>query len=204
MSILQAFRELFRVRTIWIMGATLLFRVGCLMGVTGYTPLYLRDYLNWKPELADGTLSAFYAVSAAVVVPLTFLSDRIGSRRKIMIPALVFAFLGTVLMPVADGAFVWILMIAHGMFLDTFMSLTTTLIMESKGVKPEYFGTATGMIFTMGLIGAVSGPPIGALFTEFSGGAPYYFWSVMAFIALMIFTFAKISRPTNKVPGASL
>jgi MFS family permease len=78
-SILQAFRELLRVRPIWIMGATLLFRVGCLMGVTGYMPLYLRDFLNWKPGLADGTLSAFYAVSAAVVVPLTFLSDRTGS-----------------------------------------------------------------------------------------------------------------------------
>jgi MFS family permease len=202
-SILRAFRELLRVRSIWIMGITLLFRVGCLMGVIGYVPLYLRDYLNWRPGLADGTLSAFYAVSAAVVVPLTFLSDRIGSRRKIMIPALVCGFFGTVLMPIADGAFVWALMIAHGMFLDTFMSLTTTLIMESKGVKPEYFGTAIGMIYTMGLIGATSGPPLGALFTEFSGGAPFYFWAGLAFIALIIFSFVKVTGPAMKEPGTS-
>lgn len=195
-SILQAFGGLLHVRSIWIMGTTLLFRVGCQMGVTGYVPLYLRDFLNWKPGLADGTLSAFYAVSAAIVVPLTFLSDRIGSRRKIMIPALVFGFLGTVLMPIADGALVWVLMIAHGMFLDTFMSLTTTLLLESKGVKSEYFGTAIGMIFTMGLVGGVSGPPLGALFTEFSGSAPFYFWAGLAFIALIIFSFIRMTRPT--------
>jgi MFS family permease len=202
-SILQAFRELLRARPIWIMGTTLLFRVGCLMGVTGYVPLYLRDFLNWKSGLADGTLSAFYAVSAAMVVPLTFLSDRIGSRRKIMIPALVFGFLGTVLMPIADGALVWVLMIAHGMFMDTFMSLTTTLLLESKGVKPGYSGTAIGMIFTMGLVGAVSGPPLGALFTEFSGGAPFYFWAGLAFIALIVFSFIRVTRPTMMSPEAS-
>ena len=195
-SILQAFHELLHARPIWIMGITLLFRTGCLMGVTGYVPLYLRDFLNWKPALADGTLSAFYAFSAIMVVPLTFLSDHIGSRRKIIIPALVCALLGTVLMPIADGALVWILMIAHGMFLDTFMSLTATLLLESKGVKPEYFGTAVGMIFAMGLVGAVSGPPLGALFTEFSGDAPFYFWAGLAFIALIVFLFIKVNRPT--------
>jgi MFS family permease len=192
----QAFCELLHARPIWIMGITLLFRTGCLMGVTGYVPLYLRDFLNWKPALADGTLSAFYAFSAIMVVPLTFLSDRIGSRRKIIIPALVCALLGTVLMPIADGALVWILMIAHGMFLDTFMSLTATLLLESEGVKPEYFGTAVGMIFAMGLVGAVSGPPLGALFTEFSGDAPFYFWAGLAFIALIVFLFIKVNRPT--------
>jgi MFS family permease len=195
-SILQAFRELLHSRPIWIMGTTLLFRTGCLMGVTGYVPLYLRDFLHWKPALADGTLSAFYAVSAAMVVPLTFLSDRIGSRRKVIIPALVCGFLGTVLMPIADGALVWVLMIAHGMFLDTFMSLTATLLLESKGIKPEYFGTAIGMIFTMGLVGAVSGPPLGALFTEFSGNAPFYFWAGLAFIALIVFFSIKVTHPT--------
>jgi MFS family permease len=201
-SIPRAFHQLLRVRPIWVVGITLLFRVGCLMGVTGYVPLYLRDFLNWGPGAADGTLSAFYAISAAVVVPLTFLSDRIHSRRKIMIPALVAAFVGTLLMPLADGALVWVLMIMHGMFLDTFMSLTTTLLMESKDIKPEYFGTAIGMVFTMGLVGAVSGPPIGALFTGISGSAPFYFWAGLAFVALVIFTFVKMNRPAPRVPQA--
>ncbi len=198
--ILQAFRELVKVRPIWVMGITLMFRVGALMGITGYVPLYLRDFLDWSPGPADGTLSAFYAVSAAVVVPLTFLSDRIGSRRKIMIPALVAAVIGTVFMPIANGAAVWVLMIMHGMFLDTFMSLTTTLLMEQKDIKPEYFGTAIGMIFTMGLVGAVSGPPLGALFTGISGSAPFYFWAGLAFVALMIFSFVKLHRPSPRLP----
>jgi MFS family permease len=202
-SIAHALKELVKVRPIWVMGGTLVFRVGALMGVTGYVPLYLRDFLHWAPGAADGTLSAFYAVSAAIVVPLTFLSDRIGSRRKIMIPALVGAFVGTFLMPFADGALVWVLMIMHGMFLDTFMSLTTTLLMESPAIKPEHFGTAIGMIYTMGLVGAVSGPPLGALFTGISGSAPFFFWAGLAFTALMIFSFVKVSRPAKLVPDSN-
>jgi MFS family permease len=199
-SIPRAFRDLLHVRPIWVMGITLMFRVGALMGITGYVPLYLRDFLKWPAGPADGTLSAFYAVSAAIVVPLTFLSDRIGSRRKIMIPALAAAFVGTVLMPIADGALVWVLMIMHGMFLDTFMSLTTAILMESKDIKPEYFGTAIGVIFTMGLVGAVSGPPLGALFTAISGSAPFYFWAGLALVALLLFSFVKLERPAPETP----
>ncbi len=199
-SIVQSFRDLFRLRPIWILGATLFFRVGCVMGVTGYVPLYLQDFLGWKPGLADGTLSAFYAVSAAVVVPLTFLSDRIGSRRKIMYPAIIGSFLGTLLMPFADGALVWVLMIIHGMFLDTFMSLITTLVLETEGIKPEYTGTAVGIIFTMGICGAVTGPPVGALFTGISGSAPFFFWAGLAFVSLIIFSFVKTPRKTVATP----
>jgi MFS family permease len=80
------------------------------------------------------------------------------------------------------------------------MSLTTTLLMEQKDIKPEYFGTAIGMIFTMGLVGAVSGPPLGALFTGISGSAPFYFWAGLAFVALMIFSFVKLHRPSPRLP----
>ena len=200
-SILQSFRQLIHVRPIWILGITLLFRTGCVMGVTGYMPLYLQDFLNWKPGLADGTLSAFYAVSAVLVVPLTFLSDRMGSRRKIMIPALICSFIGTLLIPFADGALIWILMMAQGMFQDAFMSLVTTLVLETKGIKPEYFGTAIGMIFTLGLAGGVSGPPLGALFTSFSGSAPFYFWAGLALLALIVFSLAMAPRKTTLAPS---
>ena len=200
-SILQSFRQLIHVRPIWILGITLLFRTGCVMGVTGYMPLYLQDFLNWKPGLADGTLSAFYAVSAVLVVPLTFLSDRMGSRRKIMIPALICSFIGTLLIPFADGALIWILMMAQGMFQDAFMSLVTTLVLETKGIKPEYFGTAIGMIFTLGLAGGVSGPPLGALFTRYSGSAPFYFWAGLALLALIVFSLAMAPRKTTLAPS---
>jgi hypothetical protein len=55
----------------------------------------------------------------------------------------------------------------------------------------------------MGLVGGVSGPPLGALFTEFSGAAPFYFWAGLAFIALIIFSFMKVTRPTVMAQEAS-
>jgi MFS family permease len=190
----RAIGELVRVRAVWVIGLVLLFRVGSFMGMTGYVPLYLRDFLNWAPAPADGTLSAFYAVSTVFVVPLAFLSDRLRSRRVIMIPALVVGFLALVIMPSADGVLIWVLMIASGLFMDGFMSLTTTLVAEADGIKPEYFGTALGLVFTLAQIGAVAGPPLGNLLADIDGGAPFYFWGALGLVSLVILAIFPVAR----------
>ena len=51
----QAFARLIRLKSLWFIGLTLLFRVGCLMGMTGYLPLYLREQRGWEIAAADGT-----------------------------------------------------------------------------------------------------------------------------------------------------
>lgn len=184
-SVRQAISELVRVKAVWFIGLTLLFRMGCLMGMNGYIPLYLRGQ-GWVPAAADTTLSAFYAVSTLCVVPLTYLSDRLGSRKKIMIPAAIAAIVCVGLIPLTDGAGVWTLMIINGVFMDGFMALSTTVLMESKGVRPAYYGIALGMIFTIAQIGAVSSPPLGNSFASISAGAPFYFWAVLAVVSLGI------------------
>lgn len=196
----RAIGELVRVRAVWVIGLVLLFRVGSFMGMTGYVPIYLRDFLNWAPAPADGTLSAFYAVSTVCVVPLAFLSDRLGSRRAIMIPALVVGFVALMIMPLADGVLVWVLMITSGMFMDGFMSLTTTLVAEADGIKPEYFGTALGMAFTLAQVGAVAGPPLGNLLADINGGAPFYFWGGLGLVSLVILLFFPIASSITSRP----
>jgi MFS family permease len=196
----RAIGELVRIRGVWVIGLALLFRVGSLMGMTGYVPLYLRDFLNWAPTPADSTLSAFYAISTVCVVPLAYLSDRLGSRRAVMLPALAVGFIALVLLPTADGAVVWVLMIASGMFMDSFMSLTTTLIAEVRGIRPEYFGTALGFVFTMGQIGAVAAPPLGNMLADISGGAPFYFWAASGLVSLIILAVFPVARSTDHEP----
>ncbi|MCJ7604822.1 MAG: MFS transporter [Dehalococcoidales bacterium] len=192
-SVRQAISELVRVRVIWIVGLTLLFRIGCLMGMNGYIPLYLRGQ-GWAPAAADATLSVFYAVSTLCVVPLTYLSDRLGSRLKVMIPATIVTIVCVGLIPLADGAGVWTLMIINGIFMDGFMALSTTVLMESKGVKPVYSGIALGMIFTIAQIGAVAAPPLGNALASVSAGTPFYFWAALAVVSLGVLTFYRKAR----------
>jgi nitrate/nitrite transporter NarK len=196
----RAIGELVRIRAVWVIGLTLLFRAGAFMGLTGYVPIYLRDFLHWEAAPADGTLSAFYAISTVCVVPLAFLSDRLRSRRVIMLPALVVGFIALIVFPSANGVLVWVLMLACGMFMDSFMSLTTTLIAEADGIKPEYFGTALGMVFTLGQVGSVAAPPLGNLLADINGGAPFYFWGALGLISLVILAVFPVSRTLTVKP----
>jgi nitrate/nitrite transporter NarK len=183
LPIRQIFSNLMRNRDLWFLGITLMFRVGCIMGMTGYLPLYLRDQ-GWAPANADGTLAAFYAGSTLCVVPLASLSDRLGSRKIILYPAIIITIICFSILPLVKGTSIWILMIATGIFMDGFMSICVTLALEIKGIGPALSGTALGLIFTIGQLGSVFSPPIGNSFARFNPGFPLLFWTLLSVISL--------------------
>jgi predicted MFS family arabinose efflux permease len=180
----QAFSHLIRIKALWLIGLVLLFRVGGLMGTTGYLPLYLREQ-GWPVASADGTLAAFYAVSTICVVPLSWLSDRIGSRKAIMFPALIVTIVCIALLPLVEGNTVWVLMVLSGIFMDGFMALVVTMLLETEGVGPEYSGIALGIVFTIAHIGSVFSPPLGNSLASFNAGFPFFFWAALSVIALV-------------------
>ena len=187
----QAFSRLIRLKGLWFIGLALLFRVGSLMGMTGYLPLYLRDQRGWEIAAADGTLAAFYGISTILVVPLCFLSDKIGSRKIILYIALIVGFVCVGLLPVVEGGTIWILMLLAGIFMDGFMSLIVTMMLETEGVGPIYSGTALGIVFTIVHIGSVSSPPLGNSLASVSQAAPFFFWASLSVAALVMLFFIK-------------
>ncbi|OGO44405.1 MAG: hypothetical protein A2137_02930 [Chloroflexi bacterium RBG_16_58_8] len=180
----RAFSRLIRLKALWLLGITLLFRTGSIMGMTGYLPLYLRGQ-GWAPASADGTLASFYAISTLLVIPLTAISDRLGSRKAILFPALISATISLGLLPLADGAGVWALMILAGIFMDGYMAITVTMLLETEGVGLVYGGTALGIIFTIGQIGSVISPPLGNSFASISPGLPFVFWAALSALAII-------------------
>jgi MFS family permease len=187
----QTLSRLIRLKGLWLVGFTLFCRVGAIMGMTGYLPLYLQDELGWETAAADGTLSVFYGMSTLCVVPLAFLSDRIGLRKPILyIGIFVFVvFLG--ILPLVDGGIIWILMIVSGIFMDGFLSITSTVLLETSGVGAAASGTALGFAFTIAHVGNVSSPPIGNSLEAFSAGAPFYFWAALSLMTLIPVLFIK-------------
>jgi MFS family permease len=186
----QAFSRLIRIKAIWLIGITTLFRVGCLMGLTGYLPLYLQEK-GWSVASADGALAAFYGISTVFVVPLCFLSDRIGSRKAILYPALIVGMIGVGLIPVVEGGTIWVLMLLAGIFMDGFMSLSTTMLLEIEGVGAEYSGMALGIVFTIVHIGSAASPPLGNSFADINLGLPFIFWASLSIVSLVTLSFIK-------------
>jgi MFS family permease len=186
----QALSRLIRLKALWFLGLTMLFRVGCLMGMTGYLPLYLLDK-GWTEVSADGTLATFYAVSTLCVVPLAYLSDRLGSRKAILYPAVLTGIVGVGLLPFVDGAAVWVLIIIAGISMDGFMSIVSTMLLETEGVGPVSSGTAIGIVFTIVHIGSVSSPPLGNSLAAISPGTPFLFWASLSVVALAVLFFVR-------------
>jgi DHA1 family tetracycline resistance protein-like MFS transporter len=179
-----------KLRAVWLLGLTLLFRNGEKMSITGYLPLYLRERL-WTTAAADGALSVFFAASILFVIPLTMLSDRLGLRKAVLVPALFLSIFSTALIPLVPDSLVWVLMVLGGGFVDGFMALSVTMLLESKGVDMENAGMAVGIVFTMGLVGSVTAPPLGNSFAGVGAGIPFYFWAGLAVIAFVLFLFFK-------------
>jgi len=186
----QAFSRIIRIKALWFMGFTLLFRWGGLMGVTGYLPLYLRGQ-GWAPASADVTLTVFNGVSMICVVPFSSLSDRLGARKAILIPALVLTFIGFFLLPFVDGTPIWVLIIMSGFFIDAFMAIIVTMLYEAEVVGPRDYGTALGFTFAISQIGIVLAPPLGNSFASLHPGLPFIFWAALSAAALFTLSAMK-------------
>jgi MFS family permease len=199
-SIRQTLSHLVRVKALWLFGLMLMFRSGCTTGVMGYIPLYLRD-IGLSPALADNTLSAFFAASTLFVVPLSSLSDKIKSRKAILIPALVVSIVCVALLPVVGGMGTWILMILAGLSFDGFMAILCAMMLETKGIGQEYYGSALGMVFTISQVGGVISPPLGNSLAEIDPGLPFYFWAGLCAVALVFMFFIRetLTRTSRKL-----
>ena len=124
-------------------------------------------------------------------MPLCFLSDRLGSRKAILFPAVITGLICIGLIPVVEGGTIWVLMIVAGVFMDVFMSLSVTMLLETKGVGPVYSGTALGILFTIVHIGNFAFPPLGNSLADINMGLPFIFWASLIIIPVVTLPFIK-------------
>jgi cyanate permease len=189
-SFWKIFPELIRNKAIWIVGLTLMFRMGGIQGMTGYLPLFLRGQ-GWSVAGADGALSLFYAVSTAFVIPIVAFSDRIGRRKSLMLTGLVVVALSLGLLPIVGDVWVWFLMAVSGLFMDSVMSILMTMLLESEGIESANSGMALGMVFTIAPLGSFIAPPLGNSLADINPGLPFYFWSGISAVSVVILMFMK-------------
>ena len=190
-SFRQNLSKLVRVKGIWLLGFNLFCRVGSLMGMAGYLPLYLREELGWETAAADGTLTVFFGMSTLLVIPLASLSDRIGARKPILYLGIIVSSVCLGILPLVDNGVIWILMLLSGIFMDSHMSISTTILLETPQIGLAASGTALGLVSTIAHVGNVSSPPLGNSLGAFTAGAPFYFWGALSLVTLIPVLFIK-------------
>jgi MFS family permease len=179
----QALGHVAGIRNMWRLGLAFFGLGGCLQGIAGYLPLYLRG-LGWEGGAADGALSLFNAASLVCILPIALLSDRLGSRKTLMTVGLTVMAAGTGRLSAAAGGAIWPAVVLAGAMRDGSASMGLTMAAETEGVGPLYAGTATGMVMTFFFIGNLLSPPVGNMLAGIAPGAPFVFWAILAVFGL--------------------
>lgn len=204
-SLFGAVRRVAGLRNIWLQGLVMFGIFGCIQGVLGYLPLYLRN-LGWTTLRADSAVSSFHLASLLFVVPIAFLSDRLGSRKPLLLLATLAITLGTGLLSISSGGWILPAVLMIGFLRDSFMSISFAMTIEMDGVGSDYAGTAVGFIVGIGSIASVIAPPIGNSLAKFSLGAPFILWSGLALLAVICLlqikpkTQSAVEIPMDKEP----
>jgi MFS family permease len=196
----QSIARIFPIKSIWLLGLTMLGFSGCVLGVIGYLPTYLRN-IGWTAASADGALTVFNAMSTMGVIPLALLSAKIGLRKAVTFPVLIVTIVGVALLPLVGDAMVWVIMVLIGVSRDGFMAVALTISTETEGVGVVYAATAMGLTQTILNIGSLSSPALGNSLADPANPAapyPFFLWAAFGLLALIAFCFVKETGWRNK------
>ena len=191
--------QVVRVKNIWLLGFALFGVSGCIQGVLGYLPTYLRD-IGWEAIRADGALSVFHTISMIFVLPIALWSDRLGSRKRLLMIATLMVVLGTGLLSFASGGGIWLAVLLAGFVRDAFMAIFITMVIETEGIGTLYAGTATGLTMAISGIGNMLAPPLGNSLADIWPGAPFAFWAGLSVLGLVCLAFIRVhGTPTQTI-----
>ncbi len=179
----QTMSHVLRIRNVWLLGFTLLGIGGCVEGTLGYLPLYLRG-LGWPGATADGALATFHAVSMVFVIPIGLWSDRLNSRKPVLLAAALMVITGVGLLSIVDGMLVWVAVGIAGLVRDGFMAVFMTTVMETEGVGDTYAGTAIGLPLVFSGLGRLVAPPVGNSLANVVPSLPFALWAALAAMGL--------------------
>ncbi len=189
-SIRQAVRHVARLKEVWLLSLAYFGIGGCVQGLLGYLPLYLRN-VGWQPLQADGAITAFHTASLVFVLPIALWSSRQGSQKRSLLLAGFPTVLGTGLLSLAGGSWVWPCVLLAGFVRDGFMAILTTAVLQTEGVGSTYAGTAWGLALAIGGIGNVVAPPLGNSLAVYLPSAPFAFWAVLGLCGMFCLSLTR-------------
>lgn len=197
-SILSSIAHVAKQKNLWLLGLTLIGVAGGVQGYLGYLPLYLRGQ-GWAALNADGALSTFHLLSMLFVLPIALWSDRLGSRKRLLMIAGFLSAAGMLLISFAQDSWVWLAVFLSGMVRDGFMAILLTMVVEVDRIGARYAGTATGLAIALAGIGNFLAPPLGNSTAVFGANMPFVFWAGLTLAGLVCLSFVNMNKSKAQV-----
>jgi NNP family nitrate/nitrite transporter-like MFS transporter len=195
----EALSRVIRIKSVWIIGLVSMGTMGAFISMSGYLPTYLRA-VGWDGAAADSALTVLIGMTAISSIPMGIISDRLGSRKTVLVPSffLVAVTLGAI--PFFNGTAVWVLIVVNGLLRGSMFPLLNSLVVEQEGVGARYAGTAIGVVLSLGMLGGSFTPPLGGAIADvYGGGAALLTWAAISMISLAGLFFVKEApRKTNR------
>ncbi|MFC1533147.1 MFS transporter [Thermodesulfobacteriota bacterium] len=186
----QALLRVLKIRQVWMLALIMFGHMGAYGGFIGFLPVYLRESA-WSVFNADGALTLFLGAISLSSIPIALISDKLGSRKKILVPALILECITLGLIPIFNGTALWFLIAVHGLLRGGLTALLRAFVVETKGVGPTYAGTATGLVSTFLMLGYAIFPPLGNSLAHINMGLPFILWASLLGLTMMAFIFVK-------------
>lgn len=173
-----------RIKNILLLGLTIFCLNGAVQGFLGYVPLYLRNS-GWQETSADSLAASFHLASMLFVIPLTLLSDKLGVRKKIILPALILISIGIGSFSFFNGRLLWLAILMAGFARDGIMAILFTMTLETKGIGENYSATASSFMVVFASLGGLVSPPIGNTFANLTPNFPFIFWAALCILGVI-------------------
>ncbi|MFN8433449.1 MAG: MFS transporter [Anaerolineales bacterium] len=198
LSLRVVIRQVVKLKNVWLLAFTMFGVGGSIQSILGYLPIYLRN-IGWNAVQADGVLTAFHTASLIFVMPIALWSDRLRSRKWLLLATGLMVMLGVGLLSIARGNWVWVAVLMVGFVRDGFMAILLTMIIEVNGVGPAYAGTALGFVMAIGGLANTIAPPLGNSLAKISPSHPFMLWAVWAFFGVIcLFLFKERAFNTQQ------
>ena len=185
-SIKEGFLKVIRIRDQWLLLGAQFCLQASLLGLVGFLPDILvgRGMSKWEADLSV-SLIFWTNILGVILVPLW--SDKVGMRKIFIWP---LALLGALCIGSLDLLGATSLMSACAILglVVGFIPLLVTLLIEMKGIGPKYLGTALGIFYAVGNLGAFVSPIIGGVIIDVTGvnWSGFLFWGFLL-AAVVIF-----------------
>jgi MFS family permease len=183
-TMIRGISHVARFKNIWLLGLALMSIGGGVQGLLGYLPLYLRG-IGLSSINADGAVATFSLVSLICVLPFALWSDRISSRKWLVLGMALTISIGIGLLSFVNGDLIYGSVILAGFARDGFMAVILTMAAEVEGIGSPFVGTAIGFVMIFLGLGNLFAPPLGNLLAGISPESPYLFWSSMGIFGFL-------------------
>jgi len=188
-----------RSRDLWLNGIGLFVLFFSVTGITGYMPIYFEHIKGMSVSEASNVVSAFIWVSIIGSLVLPILSDKVG-RKTIYVPCIVITGICIYLIPMLSGIPLLISVIGCGIFgYGGAVVMHYVVVAESRGIEAAYYGTAFGLLASVGNLGGFVGPTVGGIIADVDASLPFTLWAWILVISLI--TFCLIKGQKVKLPA---